>query len=509
MEATVNLAKNEVFSEIANESELSGRLFSLIGNGSDQIRRLALISAAELIKTHAPMKVILLSQNMSSQLMQLLLSDDHDESVAVVSILTSLAIDDEPFRHEIVDLGLLTQLAVAHQSEVYLERFLDMIGVYATTPDTIKTLADSAIMGDIVNMIQSSHLAVRTKAAHLCAQLCHSSAVFDVFQSAGALDRLHRVNQSDHLRTNVSEDSERQLLSYNLSRKMAHFNRLDETDCIDHTTYYDCGANAYDTLEVLNEQPLAQPKTTPIWLVKVVSDMEINNADADTVITVTPSQEDTQSNKSSKGKKDKKKNKKRMTEVETPDLTNSKRSTLTPITNSDEPNVNVASRTPSKLGFDPSDSHASLQSLKLEGPDHDTQLVEFIESIEVVKDDHLEQQIATVAQAVTERFGGVVLNEADMVELRQTFNADIAALRRVTNVLQLGQASVGLMRERAIAFKVAMDFYVLPCSLERSQSGYGKVWNTVRLGGKTFIVDLMRQPGRLLHGTEAYSYITF
>jgi len=511
MEATVNLAKNELFSEIANESELSGRVLSLIGNGSDQIRRLALISAAELIKTHSPTKVILLSQNMSSQLMQLMLSDDYDESVAVVSILTSLAIDDEPFRHEIVDLGLLTQLAVVHQSALYLERFLDLISVYATTPDTIKTVTDSAVLGEIVNLIQSSHLAVRTKAAQLIGRLCQNSAVFDVLQSAGALDRLHRVNQSGHLNTNVSEDIERQLLSYNLSRKMAHFNTLDETDRIDHTTYYDCGANPYDTLEVLNEQPVASPKTTPIWLVKIVSDLEINNNDAETVITVTQSQEDTQSNKSSKGKKDKKKNKKRMTEVETPDLmTNSKRATLAPMTPiNDEPNVNVASRTPSKMGFDPSDSHASLQSLKTEGSDHDTQLVEFIESIDIIKDDHLEQQISTIAQAVTERFGGVVVTKADMDELRQAFNAEIVNLRRLTNVLQLGHVNVGLMRERAIAFKVTMDFYAIPCTLERSQSGYGKVWNTVRLSGKTFIVDLMRQPGRLLHGAEAYTYITF
>ena len=307
-------------------------MLSLIGSsGSDQIRRLALIAGAELIKTHAPTKVILLSQNMSSQLMQLMLSGDHDESVAVVSILTSLAIDDEPFRHEIVDLGLLTQLAVAHQSELYLERFLDLIGVYATTPDTIKIVTDSAILGEIVNLTQSAHLTVRTKAAQLIGQLCHNSGVFDVLQAAGALDRLHHVNQSSHLNTNVSEDTERKLLSYNLSSKMAHFNRLDETDRIDHTTYYDCGANPFDTLEVLNEQPVMTTKTTsPIWLVKMVSDLEINNNDADTVITVTQSQEDTQSNKSSKGKKDKKKNKKRVTEVETPDLTgqNSKRSTL-------------------------------------------------------------------------------------------------------------------------------------------------------------------------------------
>ena len=169
-------------------------------------------------------------------------------------------------------------------------------------------MTNSAFLGEIVNLTQSAHLTIRTKAALLIGQLFHNSGVFDVLQAAGALDRLHHVNQSSHLNTNVSEDTERKLLSYNLSSKMAHFNRLDETDRIDHTTYYDCGANPFDTLEVLNEQPVMTTKTTsPIWLVKMVSDLEINNNDADTVITVTQSQEDT-----TKAQRAKKKTKRRI-----------------------------------------------------------------------------------------------------------------------------------------------------------------------------------------------------
>ena len=42
------------------------------------------------------------------------------------------------------------------------------------------------------------------------------------------------------------------------------------------------------------------------------------------------------------------------------------------------------------------------------------------------------------------------MTEADMVELRHAFNAEVATLRHLTNVLQCGQASVDLMRERAI-----------------------------------------------------------
>ena len=85
--------------------------------GDSNLRSLALLAGSELIKTNSSTKVVLLSQNVSSQLIQLIASDDHYESCAVLSILTTLAIDDEPFQREILDLGLLNQLTIARVSQ--------------------------------------------------------------------------------------------------------------------------------------------------------------------------------------------------------------------------------------------------------------------------------------------------------------------------------------------------------------------------------------------------------
>ena len=464
--------------------------------GDSNLRSLALLAGSELIKTNSSTKVVLLSQNVSSQLIQLIASDDHYESCAVLSILTTLAIDDEPFQREILDLGLLNQLTIAHQSEVYQSRFLDLCAVYVTTIDLVRVLMDSKILLEIINMIKSAHLSVRIRAAQLCAQFCHNQTIFDFLQSNGALEKLNSVNGSGHLKTQISEDIERILLKYNLPLKMATFNKLDYTDRLDSKLYYDCGPNQFDTLETLTDQPIN--KSSPIWLIKLFSDSETSPDIAETIITVTPSLEDAQSTK--KGKKDKKKNKKRVTEVETPDLT--KRTTLQPTMN---PHMeeNGLSRTGSKMGFDVSESHASLQSLKTDA-DYDVQLREFIESIEIVKDAQLHEQIESLAKTVSERFGGTVNDE-----LVRLFNVDINSLKKTSNVLQLGQAKYGLMRERALLLKVLLDFHSIPTTLEQSQSGYGKVWNTVMINGQNFIVDLMHHPGRLLQSAQAFNYITY
>ena len=54
------------------------------------------------------------------------------------------------------------------------------------------------------------------------------------------------------------------------------------------------------------------------------------------------------------------------------------------------------------MGFDPSDSHASLTSAIIQPvePDYDVQLLEFVDTISYDKDAEIKDQIKAIAQVV-------------------------------------------------------------------------------------------------------------
>ena len=105
------------------------------------------------------------------------------------------------------------------------------------------------LLVDIINMMQSPFLSVRTKATHLVGQFCQTNAIFDFMVTNGTIDKLTAINKSSHLKTALSEETHRSILEYNYSSKFAHFDKLNNTEKIDHLTFYECGTDSFDTLE--------------------------------------------------------------------------------------------------------------------------------------------------------------------------------------------------------------------------------------------------------------------
>ena len=103
-----------------------------------------------------------------------------------------------------------------------------------------------------------------------------------------------------------------------------------------------------------------------------------------------------------------------------------------------------------------------------------------------------------------------------MVKDISTFNYELvngqAQYKEGSNLIPLGAVNKGLFRHRALLYKVLCDNIGLVCSLQCSQ--YGRVWNTIILSTDnnfmTFVVDLIHQPGRLMHDNspEAIQYQT-
>ena len=73
LQATIKLSENASFSEICLEMELTAKLLSLF-NITDSIRRLVIIAISELIKSFPATKVLVLSQNLSKELLGLMSS---------------------------------------------------------------------------------------------------------------------------------------------------------------------------------------------------------------------------------------------------------------------------------------------------------------------------------------------------------------------------------------------------------------------------------------------------
>ena len=72
LQATIKLSENASFSEICLEMELTAKMLSLFN--TDSIRRLVIIAISELIKSFPATKVLVLSQNLSKELLGLMSS---------------------------------------------------------------------------------------------------------------------------------------------------------------------------------------------------------------------------------------------------------------------------------------------------------------------------------------------------------------------------------------------------------------------------------------------------
>ena len=105
------------------------------------------------------------------------------------------------------------------------------------------------LLVDVINMMQSPFLSVRTKSTHLVGQFCQTNTIFDFMVTNGTIDKLTAVNKSGHLKTALSEETQKSILEYNYPSKFAHFDKLSNTEKIDHLTFYECGTDNFDTLE--------------------------------------------------------------------------------------------------------------------------------------------------------------------------------------------------------------------------------------------------------------------
>ncbi|KAK2556510.1 Armadillo repeat-containing protein 3 [Acropora cervicornis] len=116
------------------------------------------------------------------------------------------------------------------------------------------------------------------------------------------------------------------------------------------------------------------------------------------------------------------------------------------------------------------------------------------------------EQIEALAKFVSDKMGGPVDRES-----LSTFSYELPIsqlkVELNSNILPIGKIQTGIFYHRALLFKALADRIAVSCSLVRGQ--YNRAWNEVllcdegqdgqpRFPPKSFIVDLMHFPGRLM-----------
>ncbi|KER27304.1 hypothetical protein T265_05629 [Opisthorchis viverrini] len=148
----------------------------------------------------------------------------------------------------------------------------------------------------------------------------------------------------------------------------------------------------------------------------------------------------------------------------------------------------------------------------------DDRLVQWLEHVRV----HIEpltnprQQFSELAEFVASQYGGCV-----KLEDLETFRPELALAelraQRMSNVIPIGTIRIGNQLHRTLLFKFLADQIGLPTTLVRGN--YGRSYNEVVLEdrsetgsshSRTYIVDLMYTPGRLIEATsrKALEYIS-
>ncbi|CAF5002645.1 unnamed protein product [Rotaria sp. Silwood1] len=333
----------------------------------------------------------------------------------------------------------------------------------------------------LVSLLRSNHDEVRRNACFAISVLCVEQAIAIEILRNGALEIVRDLNTSESRKSKFTEMALQRILDSHLSAKYSYLGRL-ESNNITTDGFYDMGpvrdGGKFLTIEELAAEEVNDRR--PILLV-YAPEKKKGSESKEKIGTPTTTRTAKTPKASSKERDGKTRTKK--------DKTNEKRD-LSEDKKHSEKDVSGTNNSDSKSGY------------KLT-TDQDFQM--YLDEIQPqVTKVPLSEQISTLARFVSEKMGGTI--SPDDVA---TFGYEVAMNQLKTelhsNVIPIGRIRKGIHAQRAFLFKTLADRLGIPCTLTRGN--YNRAWNEVILGqssgavrypAKTWIVDLLHEPGRLL-----------
>ncbi|CAF0918989.1 unnamed protein product [Rotaria sp. Silwood1] len=446
-----------------------------------------------------------------------LLNDEKDTTKAYACATLANCSTDQVVRTNTLEKGLIKSLLVPLQASYELAQakaamVLSAYGIDQKAREDIKN--NQPIIPLLVSLLRSNHDEVRRNACFAISVLCVEQAIAIEILRNGALEIVRDLNTSESRKSKFTEMALQRILDSHLSAKYSYLGRL-ESNNITTDGFYDMGpvrdGGKFLTIEELAAEEVNDRR--PILLVyapeKNITQWTTTGGSYEDDISRVPFSSDDNLSTSAmpvKGSESKEK-------IGTPTTT---RTAKTPKASSKERDGKTRTKkdkTNEKRDLSEDKKHSekdvsgtnnsdSKSGYKLT-TDQDFQM--YLDEIQPqVTKVPLSEQISTLARFVSEKMGGTI--SPDDVA---TFGYEVAMNQLKTelhsNVIPIGRIRKGIHAQRAFLFKTLADRLGIPCTLTRGN--YNRAWNEVILGqssgavrypAKTWIVDLLHEPGRLL-----------
>ncbi|XP_064385237.1 armadillo repeat-containing protein 3-like [Halichondria panicea] len=461
-------------------------LAQCLGREEDEVRAAATRTLATLV-CDAPANCKMLEDAGGVELLVGLLQDTVASCRQYAAECVATMAPDEAFRFELANSGAVQALVdcLSFADTRVQSSAMQALGMLSCDCIARQLLLECNGVPPLLTCLQSPSGELVQRTAWTIAIAAQSSQVATAIGQLGGLDLVQRLcsTATGHALIESARMALHKLLSSNLPAKYWISGRLDHTDIIRDTEFFDpgpalSGSTPYTSLSDLLSQSVTchQPVLTVSLLAKLPPPPEEGsvNLEASQSVGINRTKSRQQGSKK-KGKMER--GDSRISEI------------------SDDPST-VSEKLPGLLGLDTGLwAHIAYTRENLAG----------LGSVE--------DQATELAKYVADSFGGALersgpfgfeLPEGQLMREQQSI------------AVPLGEVKAGGFQHRALLYKVLCDQLGVPCSLVRGE--YGRHWNEVLVRGqcdesesvRVCVVDLVFSPGALMEHTSplAAQYLT-
>ncbi|CAF1328260.1 unnamed protein product [Adineta steineri] len=512
-------------------------LVQMMQKDNPRLREFSTLAMSNLTQSN-PNNVRELQEQGGLEVLIHLLNDEKDSTKAYACATLANCSTDQVVRTNALDKGLITNLlaplhANNETTQAKAAMLLSAFGIDQKARPEV--LSNAAIIPRLVSLSKSNNDEVRRNACFAISVLCADQTIAMEILRNGALEILRDINASESRKSKFTEMALQRILDSQLSAKYSYLGRL-ESNNITTDGFYDMGpvpeGGKFLTIEELAAQEVNDRR--PILIVYAP---EKNTTQLNTTTTEVAQEDDrprgrsssnsnlaraTTPSKSSEGKekagstaaasrtsktvKGSTKEKESKATVNQTSKTKKEKPTDKKAAAEDKKNAevdsSVTSGTDSKVGYQPTSDQDFLMYLDEIRPQ--------------ITKKPLAEQIPILAKFVSDKMGGTIAPD-DVT----TFGYEVAMIQLKaeihSNIVPIGRIRKGIYAQRAFLFKTLADRLGISCTLARGN--YNRAWNEVLLGessagvrypAKTWIVDLLHEPGRLIHAnsSDARTYTT-
>ncbi|CAF1513728.1 unnamed protein product [Rotaria magnacalcarata] len=428
-----------------------------------------------------------------------LLNDEKDTTKAYACVTLANCSTDQVVRNNILEKGLIKNLLAPLQASYELAQakaamILSAFGIDQKAREDI--LKNQAIIPHLVSLLKSNHDEVRRNTCFAITVLCVEQTIAIEILRNGALEIIRDLNTSESRKSKFTEMALQKILDSHLSAKYSYLGQLENNN-ITTDGFYDMGpvreGGKFLTIEELGTEEVNDRR--PILL--VYAPEKKKGSESKEKLSTGVSGRNAKTPKSSSKEKEGK--------ISVDQSSRSKKDKTSDKRDSSEDKKHSERES--------SEANADLKAGYKQTIDQDFQM--YLDEIRPqISKVPLSEQISTLARFVSEKMGGTI--SSDDVS---TFGYEVAMNQLKaelhSNVVPIGRVRKGIHAQRAFLFKSLADRIGIPCTLTRGN--YNRAWNEVVVGessggvrypAKTWIVDLLHEPGRLIlaNSSDARSY---